>query len=108
MPIGKNSIKRAVNNGYSNVKTSAPDMENSEVIPTPVEVAEKVAPKTVKAQKTPSTAKKTACKKTVKPVENEAQKVEEKPVKKAPAKKCVKTQKTERVELGGELPIYLL
>ena len=108
MPIGKNSIKRAVNNGYSNVKTSAPDMENSEVIPTPVELAEKVASQTGKEKKTSSTAKKTACKKTVKPVESEAQKVEEKPVKKAPAKKCVKAKKTERVEIGGELPIYLL
>ena len=29
MPIGKNSIKRVANNGYSNVKTTAPDMENS-------------------------------------------------------------------------------
>jgi len=29
MPIGKNAIKRVINNGYSNVKTSAPDMENS-------------------------------------------------------------------------------
>ena len=28
MPIGKNAIKRVTNNGYSNVKTSAPDMEN--------------------------------------------------------------------------------
>ena len=32
MPIGKNAIKRVANNGYSNVKTTAPDMENSEVV----------------------------------------------------------------------------
>ena len=110
MPIGKNSIKRAVNNnGYSNVKTTAPDMENSEVaIPTPVEVAEKVAPQTVKTKKTASTAKKKACKKTVQPVENEPEKIEEKPVKKAPAKKCAKAKKIERVEIGGALPVYLL
>jgi hypothetical protein len=31
MPIGKNAIKRVSNSGYSNVKTSAPDMENSEI-----------------------------------------------------------------------------
>ena len=31
MPIGKNSLKRVTNNGYSKVRTSAPDMENSEV-----------------------------------------------------------------------------
>ena len=29
MPIGKNAIKRVENNGYSKVKTTAPDMENS-------------------------------------------------------------------------------
>ena len=29
MPIGKNSLKRVTNNGYSAVKTEAPDMENS-------------------------------------------------------------------------------
>ena len=28
MPIGKNALKRVTNNGYSNVTTSAPDMEN--------------------------------------------------------------------------------
>lgn len=32
MALGENSIKRAVkNNGYSKVKTTAPDMENSVV-----------------------------------------------------------------------------
>ena len=31
MPIGKNSLKRVTNNGYSAVNTSAPDMENSEI-----------------------------------------------------------------------------
>ena len=35
MPIGKNAIKRVENNGYSKVKTSAPDMENSNVIAKP-------------------------------------------------------------------------
>ena len=35
MPIGKNAIKRVENNGYSKVKTSAPDMENSHVIAAP-------------------------------------------------------------------------
>ena len=32
MSIGKNAIKRVENNGYSNVKTTAPDMVNSTVI----------------------------------------------------------------------------
>lgn len=71
MPIGKNAIKRVENNGYSQVKTEAPDMENSNVIAKPDEqVVEKmVAPveqatKKVQAKKT--TAKKPACKKSVK------------------------------------------
>ena len=48
MPIGKNSIKRVQNAGYSKVTTSAPDMENSHV-----------AEETV----TPAEEKKTAAKK---------------------------------------------
>lgn len=44
MPIGKSSIARVANNGYSNVKTEAPDMENSH-IENPVEMTEKVAAK---------------------------------------------------------------
>ena len=36
MPIGKNSIKRITGNGYSNVQTTAPDMENSTVAQIPV------------------------------------------------------------------------
>lgn len=39
MPIGKNAIKRVENNGYSNVETSAPDMENS-VVAVPAELSE--------------------------------------------------------------------
>lgn len=51
MSIGKNAIKRVENNGYSNVQTSAPDMENSDVVPeTPVK--EKRAPAKKTAVKT--------------------------------------------------------
>ena len=32
MPIGKNYIKRVANNGYANLASIAPDMENSEVL----------------------------------------------------------------------------
>ena len=43
MSIGKSAIKRVENNGYSKVKTSAPDMLNSHVIAAPSqEVAEKI------------------------------------------------------------------
>jgi hypothetical protein len=89
MSIGKNAIKRVQNNGYSNVKTSAPDMENSTQIPTPVEVAEAVT------QKKP--AKKAPAKKTA--------------AKKAPVKKAEKVEKKAAmagVQLGEDLPYYLL
>ena len=53
MPIGKNAIKRVENNGYSNVQTSAPDMENSVVL------AEGERPaKRAPAAKKPATEKK--------------------------------------------------
>ena len=58
MPIGKNAIKRVENNGYSNVKTSAPDMENSSVIAKPDEqVVEKMIAPVEKATAAKATAK---------------------------------------------------
>ncbi|MBQ8319277.1 MAG: hypothetical protein IJY11_02185 [Clostridia bacterium] len=85
MAIGKNAIKRVENNGYSKVKTTAPDMENSAVV-TPVE--EEVAATEVKAK---APVKKTAA-------------------KKAPAKKCSakKLGETKGVQLCEEMPYYLL
>ena len=53
MPIGKNSLKRVTNNGYSAVKTAAPDMENSTVVTEPTPVAE-TKPATPKAEKKPA------------------------------------------------------
>ena len=32
MPLGRDSIKRVKNNGYSRVTTTAPDMENSSIV----------------------------------------------------------------------------
>ena len=59
MPIGKNAIKRVENNGYSKVKTEAPDMQNSNVIAAPdAQVMEKIVEPTVE-----KTAKKTTTKK---------------------------------------------
>ena len=90
MPIGKNAIKRVENNGYSNVKTEAPDMQNSHVIAAPdAQVMEKmVAPVEAATKKTP--AKKTTAKK--------------------PAAKKPATKKTgfERVSFGDDMPYYLL
>lgn len=96
MAIGKNAIKRVENNGYSNVKTAAPDMENSHVIANPdPQVTEKlIAPvETANAVKK-SPAKKPAAKKS--------------PVKKAAAKPATGKNGFERVGLGGEMPYYLL
>ena len=97
MPVGKNSIKRVTNNGYSKVATKAPDMENSTVIANPspevVEVmipsSEDIAPKKPAAKKLAATKKPTA------------------------KKAAPKTETNERngegyINLGGELPIYLL
>ena len=91
MPIGKNAIKRVENNGYSKVKTEAPDMENSNVIAKPDEqVVEKLIAPVEKA-----TAKKTAAKKT--------------PAKKPVAKKAVPAKSGfERVGCGEDMPYYLL
>ena len=61
MSIGKSAIKRVENNGYSKVKTDAPDMQNSHVIAAPAEeVMEKlVAPIEKKKAPVKKTTKKT-------------------------------------------------
>ena len=93
MPIGKNAIKRVENNGYSKVVTTAPDMENSNVIANPdPQVVEKLITPVETAAKKPaakkSAAKKPAAKKTVaKPTEKEG---------------------FVRVEVGNDMPYYLL
>lgn len=102
MPIGKNSIKRVKNSGYSNVKTSAPDMENSTVVANPSpEVIEKMIP----------SAKKLSPKKT------ETKKKSETKSKKQTAPKAEISEKAEsahekdgfiRFSLGCDLPDYLL
>ena len=96
MPIGKNALKRVENNGYSKVKSSAPDMENSEVMEKSAP-AVKVEEKAVECAPAP---KKSSAKKPV--------------TKKTAAKKCApKAEKVGKdvepaIALGGELPFYLL
>ncbi|MBQ8428388.1 MAG: hypothetical protein IJX18_03960 [Clostridia bacterium] len=88
MSIGKSSIKRAANNGYSNVKSSAPDMENSVVVEEKAPVAEvPVAP--VEEVKAPAKAKKPAAKKPA-------------------AKKAANKAAEKAVCLGDDMPYYLL
>ena len=95
MPIGKNAIKRVENNGYSKVKTDAPDMENSHVIANPDEqVIEKMIAPVEKAAK--AAVKKPSAKKA--------------PAKKSSAKKVATPAKNgfERVGCGEDMPYYLL
>ena len=96
MPIGKNSIKRVKNGGYSNVKSMAPDMENSTVIANPApEVIEVMIPEAKpKAQKKPATRKKT-----VNSNEN---------IQKNEEKTATERDGFCRFGLGEDLPSYLL
>lgn len=93
MPVGKNSLKRVTNNGYSKVAVSAPDMEHSEIA-APAEPPKEVKEISVKTAPRKNTAPKT---------------------KKAPTPKP-KTVKLEderpdgflRYGLGADLPVHLL
>ena len=114
MPIGKSALKRVENNGYSAVKTSAPDMENSTVEEKKsAPVSQKTAEKTVKK---PAAAKKTAKKPEAKKPEAKKPAAKKAPAKigetKAPVVKAVETATGkdgfEKVSLGGEMPVYLL
>ena len=118
MPIGKNAIKRVTNNGYSNVKASAPDMENSVVTEEkpPVVEEKKVVTKKQPTKKTPAQVKASATK------EKKAQPTPKKSMEKEPelspvktlekvTKKPARTQKRKGdgyINIGGELPYYLL
>lgn len=86
MSIGKSAIKRVENNGYSKVKTAAPDMENSHVIPAP---AKEVVEKMVAPVEAKTTAKKA-------------------PAKKTTAKRVKTVDGFVRFGFGEDLPYYLL
>ena len=117
MPIGKNAIKRVENNGYSNVKTTAPDMENSSVITKPDEqVVEKlIAPVEQKTAAKKPAAKSTAAKKpaTAKPAEAE-KKVETAVIANiAPETVAAvighkENTGFEKVQVGEKMPVHLL
>lgn len=97
MPIGKNAIKRVKNNGYSNVKTDAPDMLNSEVL------ADNAKPATVK------NARKTTKPKTAPKAKKPAISVIV-PTDEAVVEKVGKGGKSgfERVSFGEDMPYWLL
>lgn len=129
MPIGKNAIKRITNNGYSSVKSSAPDMENSEIAEKKAETIEEKAPTAKKAtakRTTSATAPKASAPKASAPKKPSAKKAPSAPkksmesepelspvktakkvVKKAPSK--AKAQDNGCINIGrGELPVHLL
>ena len=120
MPIGKNALKRVSNNGYSNVKTSAPDMENSEieveVKPTAVKKDKKsTAPKTSeKKVEAKGSTKSTVTKKVASTKKSSEEKYE--PTKKARNTKSAKESEKNvsnpdgfvRFAFGDELPVHLL
>lgn len=80
MPIGKSSIKRITNNGYSHVESKAPDMENSTVAEMPlVPVKQK--------SKTPAPKKSTKAKAQTKQLTADAKETEVETLEVAPVKR---------------------
>ena len=106
MPIGKNSIKRVANNGYSKVATPAPDMENSTVLANPApEVIEVMIPSAKKCAAKKAPAKKPAAKKPQTQSNKKNNNKEKEKVAEAPARE----DGFSYVNLGGgALPVYLL
>ena len=110
MPIGKNSLKRVTNNGYSAVKTAAPDMENSTVVaePTPVAETKPATPKAEKKPATKTTAKKPTAKAEPKPEPKKAgpKTAEKKPATKPAAKKpaTAKAEKKPAAKPENKIP----
>ena len=119
MPIGKNALKRVSNNGYSALKSTAPDMENSEV----VAKTEQEQPKK-KVADTKSTPKAKTARSEEKPAAKKSEPVKKADAaKKAPAKAKteksveVKAEKSAevshpdgfvRIALGDDMPVHLL
>ena len=122
MPIGKNSLNRVKNNGYSAVKTEAPDMENSTVVTPAVEEntapvsnnaenaevqpEKKTAPANKKTSPKPKASGKTSAAQTQAP---ETVKKPRKPKAEAKKQKGAPTPEEKGYyNFGDELPIYLL
>ncbi len=128
MPIGKNAIKRVSNNGYSKVASAAPDMENSTVevekkadakkaevkkaAPVSNKTAtKKAAPKkdcAVKAKDTVKVEKKAPVKPAKTPTKTAKKKVNTAPVLKNEAKEASRTCDNGCINIGGQMPVYLL
>lgn len=114
MPIGKNSIKRVQNNGYSSLKSTAPDMENSTVAAEP-EKAVKSTPVSKKSAQTASKRSKTAAHSAKKATTQTEKKAKKKPAAKGAPKAEPAAAAAQPVRegdgyinLGGDMPYYLL
>ena len=110
MPIGKNSIKRALNNGYSNVVTSAPDMENSVILeekkPAAKKAAKNPAPKGITSAKAGAGIKNSAPKGALS-MEGVKKTTVKKPASKKKAPVIIQLTEEERAELFSmREPLY--
>jgi hypothetical protein len=121
MPIGKNALKRVNNNGYSSVKTSAPDMENSEIVEVDTPVAEaKTEPKkaekpkkAAEAKTEPKKAEKTekAASAKAAPKKNNAPKAEKPKIAKPKIEKVSESSHPDgfvKISFGMDMPTYIL
>ena len=104
MPIGKNSIKRVANNGYSKVKSEAPDMENStQLASAPAATDEAQPPKEAKA---PELVAYELIEEKMKPRATSRKKTGA--GKSAPKKKEEDSPSPSYINVGRDLPTYLL
>ena len=102
MPIGKNSIKRVTNNGYTNSKNEAPDMQVSVVEEIEEAAPQKAAPKKKAPQK--KAAEKVSFAKGKEPKATQ----EEKPQKQTEPENIKAEASEAYVNIGREMPIFLL
>ena len=111
MPIGKNSIKRVANAGYSNIDSKAPDMENSVINEPKAEPLKTENSKKATASKSASsTAKKPSAAKK-KPAGSSAKKpASSKSASASPTKQANENAEKQdgAIRLGDEMPAYLL
>ncbi len=107
MPVGKNSLKRVTNSGYSNVKTNAPDMENSTVAEEPKVNAPKAEASIAKKSvgKAPVSKKAAPKKPTAKPT---AKKAELKPATETAPITKESASSNSKISIGDAMPVYLL
>ena len=106
MPIGKNSIKRVANNGYSAVKTSAPDMENSTELKTEPERIETAVPAEPTPAKAPELVAYELIEEKMKPRSPRAKSATKKKASKKQAEESTAT--STYVNIGRDMPTYLL